>query len=266
MKKISIICICLVLLTSILTTNVKAVDEACQITLTANETTLKPGDIVTIDVQMSNIMKPSGIAQFYGILEYSNDIFEVIFDEDPELKQSLAGTEYENCEILYSGAKDTSSSIASPWCFLYVNVGGTSGIYATTEGDPQIATQVIGKIKLKVKDGVTSTTTKVSLTEMEAIDAETIANSGNTGNLQGYKVSDTNINLTIKGTSQDNIQNVNNNTDNTKNNQKTNVYQNDKKDDKPLPSTGIKDILPIIIILIVISIIAYIKYKKYQDI
>ena len=79
MKKRNVILLFFIVILIALTTNVMAEDEACKITMSADKTTVKSGDIVTVNLLMSNINKSTGIARFGGILEYPEDIFEIVY-------------------------------------------------------------------------------------------------------------------------------------------------------------------------------------------
>ena len=99
MKKRNVILLFFIVILIALTTNVMAEDEACKITMSADKTTVKSGDIVTVNLLMSNINKSTGIARFGGILEYPEDIFEIVYEEDEELKEALEETELAEYDI-----------------------------------------------------------------------------------------------------------------------------------------------------------------------
>ena len=111
MKKISIIIICSILFINILTMNVNAADEVCKASISSDKTELGKGDIVTINVLISNITNTAGIGQFSGILEYSDDVFELVTEEDESIKVDYP--EFANYSILYSGRQDSDTTIAS---------------------------------------------------------------------------------------------------------------------------------------------------------
>lgn len=270
-KTILFFILCIVLFT----TCVNAEDEACKITLSANKTTLKPGDEVTITLLMEDIAKSSGIVEFISALDFSEDVFDIIFEEDEELKADLGE---ENCEILYNGENDTDSSIKNPWYLIYIEQDGVVGIYGATGADPQVESQIVGKIKLRVKENVTTTGTTLSLLKTEVFDAE------NLDAQTGYTIADSEIKLQITGTSQSVTNpttntNTNSNTNNNRNsnsnsntnsngnsNTNRNKTQTENKANKDVPYAGIEDYAPFIILGIIISIMAYINYKKYKDI
>lgn len=265
MKKRNVILLFFIVILIALTTNVMAEDEACKITMSADKTTVKSGDIVTVNLLMSNINKSTGIARFGGILEYPEDIFEIVYEEDEELKEALEETELAEYDIsiLYNGKKDTDLTIKNPWYVLNVKENGGNLIMASTLADPQKSSQIVGRIKFKVKENVDETPAEILLTEMEALDAETIANNGE----NGFKVSESSIVLTVNGTSsseqpsnpptEKNVQVVQN---------IQNKPTNDNRANNDVPYTGIEDTIPVIFILAIISILAYINYRKYKNI
>lgn len=261
MKKAINIIIFFLLSIVILTTCVRAEDEACKISISADKTTLEAGDEVTITLLMSEVNKTSGISQILSILEYSDDIFEIIPVEDSELEANFAGTEFEGCEIIYSGGKDTDTTIKNPWYILYMENNGAKGIYGSTTADPQIETQIIGKIKLKVKENVQSTNTTIALVDTEVFDAETISNATSTEDLTGFKISDSKIDLQINGT-------IDTNTSTTENQSQAQNSQEQKenKAEQEIPYTGVEEFIPFIFIIIIVAIVLNLRYKKYKDI
>ncbi len=107
------------------TTSVKAESEACKITLSADKTSLKPGDEVTITLLMEDITKPTGIINLLSELELSQDIFEIQLVENEELSGEIEGL---GLDILYSGENDTDLSIKSPWNLFLLEEEGKYGI------------------------------------------------------------------------------------------------------------------------------------------
>lgn len=268
MRKRNVIFLFFIVILIALTTNVMAEDEACKITMSADKTTVKSGDIVTINLLMSDIKKTTGIAKFAGILEYSEDIFEIISEDDEGLKEELEGTELEGYDIsiLYNGEKDDDSTIKSPWYIFGVEGNGGSVIMAGTLSDPQKSSQIVGKIKFKVKENVDETPAEILLTEMQAFDADAIANNEE----NGFKVSESSIVLTVNGTSgSEQSSSTPTEKNQIKNVQVQNIQNkatNDNRANNDVPYTGIEDTIRVIFILAIISILAYINYRKYKNI
>lgn len=276
MRKIIKLIIYFLIFIVLFTTSVNAEEEACKITLSSDKTTLSAGEEVTLTLFMSNVSKESGIANFISVLNLSDDIFEIVLIEDEELSEALEGSEFEGCDILYSGYNDTDTTIKNPWYLLYLETEGSKGLYASTAADAQMEDQIVGKIKLKVKENVQATQTTISIVGTEVFDLEAILNSETTGDLVGYEIADSEIQLEIKGTSKDGASSVNNatqNNTNKSNNTKNNINktinnqnQVENKSKQDVPYTGIEDYIPFLFIIIIISVITYINYRKYKDI
>lgn len=118
--------------------------------------------------------------------------------------------------------------------------------------------QIVGKIKLKVKDNVTENTAKITLTEMQAFESL-----DNIDSLEDGEVTDATMNLTIK------VESENSNEENSNSNQENNNQKNKQEENKAksnVPYTGIEDIIPVVFIMAMITWFAYINYKKYKDI
>lgn len=265
MKKRNIVAICLFLIIMLFTTKVNAESEACKVSLSADKTTLEPGDIVTINILISNVTKTDGVALFCGELDFSSDIFELIFDEEDET--ILEDYEdFEGYSILYSGRNNDEET--NPWYVICAEESNIKAIIVSmdTAYSEEVTaigageSQVVGKIKLKVKDSAEGTTEKISLTNMEVYGENNI-NDTTTETPVGEEISDSTINLTIKGTEISTIQ-ENKSKENTEleNNSKENLANNN------VPYTGIEDTIPVIFILVIIALFTYINYKKYKNI
>lgn len=281
MKKLISITLCIIFFLSIFAPYANAENgenDACKITLSADKTTLKPGDEVTISVKISDITKSTGITQLISILDYSDSIFEPIFVKDNELQEILADTEFKDTPILYSGLTTAETSEDNPWYLLQLNSDGNKGLYASIIGDPQKKSQIIGKFKLKVKENATATTAKISLKDSEVYDAEGLSNPDNA---TSYPISNATLDLKINKTS---IDNTNSNTtkpsgsdknttpSNTNKNKNSNTApkqnntQTTNKADKDVPYTGSEDFIPVILIITIISIVSFKGYQKYKGV
>lgn len=282
MKKISIIICSIIFITTILTMNVNAADEVCKVSITPDETELEAGDTVTINVMMSNISNTAGIGQFSGILEYSEDVFELVTEEDESINADYP--ELTDYPILYSGRQDSDTTIENTWYMILVKKETQNGFVSSVDTKfsedvtpvKQGESQVVGKIKLKVKDNTTATTAKITLTEMKAFELEN--SSSTSGDLIGNSMADATVNLTIKETEENtetpdtseenntNEKNNNGNTSTVKQNNTQSQKQDDNKAKRNVPYAGMKDIVPILLIVLTISILSYFAYRKYKDI
>ena len=65
---IFLICMCLVSFSCYVRAEDEEDEDICKITLTADKTTVKPGDEVTITIKMSNITNEAGVTRFISEL------------------------------------------------------------------------------------------------------------------------------------------------------------------------------------------------------
>ncbi len=274
MKKRNIIIACLLFILILFTTKVNAAEEACKVSLSADKTTLGPGDTVTVSIKVSNVTKTDGISQFIGALDFPSDIFEVVFEEDDE---TLIADyeEYEGYSIIYSGRME--ETVTNPWYIIYAEEEGKQGFLAgidtkaleTVQPVKSGSTQTIGKIKLKVKDGAEGTTASLAFSDMEVFGPNDLSDT-TTDVPAGSKISDATINFTLTGMeSQQEQEPEDQNTGfetTTGTGTSTNKVNKDNKASNNVPYTGIEDTIPVIFILIVIATLAYINYRKYKNI
>lgn len=220
------------------TTSVKAESEACKITLSADKTSLKPGEEVTITLLMEEITNSAGIYELQTMLDFPEDVFEVQTFMDEQLGE----------ELVYNGGEDTDSSITNPW---YLMIEENVLVGATLNSQKQ--SQVVGRITLKVKEDAGSTIAKVKLAETLVFDE----------NGEEYQIADSNeISLQITAPSQ-----TTTNQNQTANKiQPQNKVQTENKATGEAPYTGVEDYIPFIFIGIIICVMAYINYKKYKNI
>lgn len=273
MKKIGITILCIILFMNVLTIKVNAATEPCKVSISADKTELKAGDTVTINVLVSNVTTTSSIGIFYGILNYSEDLLEIVPEEDESFIADYE--EYKEYPILYSGRQDEDSTTENPWYMLLAEENGEKGFIASldtefTENEEAIKqgdSQIIAKIKFKVKEDITKTSTaKISLTEIRAVESGDASD-----DLDEKEISDATMNLTVKVESENsNEEDSNSNSNSYSNsNKKDNNQKNKQEENKAksnVPYTGIEDVIPVIFILVIITLFAYINYKKYKDI
>ena len=269
----------------LLATCVKAEGNEYKITLSADKKTLKPGDEVTITILMENTAISNGIYSFVSNIEFSEDVFDIVTEEDlgdEEIKMLYDGTN--DPELIDSG---------NPWGVIMMNDGENKLLYAQSIGETPVkqgASQVIGRIKLKVKSNAMPTTGKLNLlsktvfdnlevledptnldsdagytitdSEQDAVQLQIVSSTGNTGNI-GNTGNTGNIGNTVNQTSKDDYQTIVNKQNNV---QTQNKVQTENKATGSAPYTGIEDYIPFIFIGIIISVMAYINYQKYKNI
>ena len=272
MKKIVKI-LALMLILMFFTTNiVNAADYPCKLSLSSSKTTFKPGDEITINISIADITLSEGINNITAIIDYPEEIFDVIYDESEEAEEQVAiyseSLESQgNVAMFYIGKNDTTSTKSNWNGLLYYDSTGKKGIMLTAN-ERQKSSQTIAKLKLKVKDNVPKTSAKISLESIVAYDANT----------NEKEVNNTSITFSIDGVQT--IQNAlgtsnlpnnhgsgnnNSNSNENKNAMQNNNIENDISD-KEAPNTGVEDYLPAFSIIIIIAIFSYINYRRYKDI
>lgn len=268
MKKRNIIIACLLFILILFTTKVNAAEEACKVSLSADKTTLGPGDTVTVSIKVSNVTKTDGISQFIGALDFPSDIFEVVFEEDDE---TLIADyeEYEGYSIIYSGRME--ETVTNPWYIIYAEEEGKQGFLAgidtkaleTVQPVKSGSTQTIGKIKLKVKDGAEGTTASLAFSDMEVFGPNDLSDT-TTDVPAGSKISDATVNFKLTGMEPQGEQDPVGKNPGSKGTE--NVTNKDNRAKNDTPYTGIEDTIPVIFILLIITTFAYINYRKYKNI
>ena len=250
--------------------SVSAADEVCKITMNADKSTLKPGDVVTVTLTASDIAIPEGIGTFLAEFKYNSNIFELVVEENEELKAAISQIEgmsgFEKSEVLYSGL-DNITTNSNPWYMLYFESSGEKAVFGSALTALK-NTQEIGKIKLKVKDGVTATTEKIEFGTIVVVDGLAL-DTNQSASAKEYTISGANVNLTIKPTSNSGsnqqIPQVSTNKEQNSNTSNNKVQTNNQATGEA-PNTGVEDYLPFVFIIITIGTFSYIKYKKYKDI
>lgn len=203
------------------------------IALTADSTTLKAGDTVTLSLKVDNINIQSGekgIGAYEGTIIYDSNIFE--------------------------GIKMNSNE---DWDTPTLNEGRFTSV--RSDGLCTSQTQEIASITLKVKDNATSVNTKIQIKDFEASNGEENISTENkeiTLKIEAKQAP----NEDNKGNTTDKDTNNGNNTKLDVDNKNTTINKNTSTQNK-LPYTGVSETLGIfIIILITAGIFSYIKYKR----
>ena len=270
MKKIVKMFLILIVLIFSFGVTVYAAEQACKITMNADKSTVKPGDTVTVTLTASDITAAEGIGMFLAEFKYNANIFELIVEENEELKAVSAQIEemfgFEKSEVIYSGLENITANL-NPWYLLCFESEGEKAIF----GSPLTAqkdTQEIGKIKFKVKEGVTETADTIELGTIIVYDG-LILDDTKKDSAKEYTISGNSVSLTIKPVSNSGgnqqIPQVNNSTNTNKEGTTQNSNTNNKTPTQA-PNTGVEDYLPFVFIIITIGTFSYIKYKKYKDI
>lgn len=232
MKKTVKLLIITILLLLLLPVTVKA--DSFNLNVTANKTSLKPGDTVEINLNLSNINAGElGINTLEAVLEYDSNVFE-------EVTQSSFSS-LNNWSITYNN-EDTENKGK----FLAVIV--VAGVKEN---------QDIGKITLKVKNGVKDTNTTVKIKNITSNNGQEL-----------IKENDKQVTFKV-GTPQQNTNNTQTNTPviNTGNTSSGITVQNENLSPSKLPQTGIGNYIFFICfgILIIVAAIGYGRYRKMNS-
>lgn len=270
MKKVVKMFLIFIMFLFVFTVSVNAANEACKITMTADKSTVKPGDTVTVTVTASDITIAEGIGTFLAEFKYNSNIFELVVEENEELKAAISQIEgmsgFEKSEVLYSGLENITTNL-NPWYMLYFESSGEKAVFGSALTALK-DTQEIGKIKFKVKDGVTATTEKIEFGTIVVADG-LVLDTNQSVSAKEYTISGNSVSLTIKPVSNSDgnqqIPQVNNST-NTNKEGTTQTNNTNNQAPTQAPNTGVEDYLPFAFIIITIGIFSYVKYKKYKDI
>ena len=270
MKKIIKIILLQLLITFLIISPVRAEELPCKISLSSSKTSLEPGDEITVSILMSNITVSEGIQYISAILDYSKDVFEIIYDEsdlaEDKLVELVEGEgDEDNVAMIYVGENDTTAT-GNKWdvALLYDEDTDSNGILAFSD-NKQTQTQTIAKIKFKVKSDAPKTDAEISLKEALVFSMD--------DDDEGMEIEGTSVSFTVNGKAAqaankpvNNINNIENKTENkVENNLKSNINNVDTAN-KGTPYTGIEDYIPAIIIIMSVAIVSYFNYKKYKDI
>lgn len=218
-------------------------------TATADNSNIKPGDTITVEFSISNIdVEGSGINTISAKLEYDENVFDQV------LSSSFAGEN--NWSITYNDEEGESEG----------------NFLAVIIEDGVDTDQVIGKLKLRVKDGIENTQTQVKITDI-------VTNDGSQ-EIEGQDQTLT-INVSKPVEPQDQNQNNNNNNNNgnnssnngnggiSSNSSNSSNKSSNNNSNKPLPSTG-EELSAIIIITIgvttIIGTITFICLKRMKEV
>lgn len=230
MKKISKILLIALFILAVCQATVKA--DSFKFNVKANKDSLKPGDTVEINLNLSDIDAGDlGINTLEATLGYDPDVFE-------EVTQSSFSA-VNNWSLTYN-SEDTENKGK----ILAVIV--TSGVKEN---------QDIGKITLKVKSNAKDTNTTVTLKNVASNNGQNLINE-----------TDKAITFKVVGGQTDSE----NNKPSTGNSSSGIIVQNNQNSGQSqgrLPQTGVENykIYAAIAILVVMSIIAYMGYKKMKE-
>lgn len=241
MKILSFLTIIVIMLAVILSnSSVFAEGESCTIKLSADSTTVKKGETITVTIKATNINAGTGIMGFAGELVYDSSDFDV--------------------EVTKTSQWSTPTCVAKD--------GSVTIQTQKSDLTPVTTDQELVKISLTAKSDATEDTKKIKLSNIE-MTMETTPNT--------FKVSDVTASIKVEGASTEVVNtntntniNINTNTNkntNTNNNAVVNINTNTNTNN--LPKSGIDGtesfiIVPILVCLFA-SIVFFIKYRKISE-
>ncbi len=254
MKKYFKVVILTLLFIALTIGNVSAADS-CKVTLSADRTNLKKGETTKVKISISGITDiDDGIIQIVGQLEYDQDIFEIIYENDPDLEEELGldeikdDYELDTLKIAYYNEDD--------WCILVGEVEGSDGaiLIGETVGDPVKTSQTIGSIQFKVKKD-TSSTENIILSSLSVIDPSA----------QDYELtSEPTAKIVISSVGSEDPEDPEEPVQNTQKPQ--NTQQENTSANEAAPYTGVKEVSPLIFAVAVIAIMGFAGVIRYKGI
>lgn len=205
---------------------VKAASYPFTFSVNPEKVNAKPGDTITVDLGMADIDQTGdGINAIQGDISYDENIFE-------------------NVEIVTAGNNWSVSLNQSADSSL-------KGRFVINNMSNQKNTQVVAKLKAKIKPGVTASTATIDLKNV-------ISSYGTTETAKTNKT----VTVNIQTSSQSNTNGNNSGSKNSTLTQKSSNAQNMAKNTN-LPKAGLSSWIGVgIVVAIICAIIGFIRYKK----
>ena len=224
-KMIATLIIAIMLLVSI-ALPVKAASYPFTFSVNPEKVNAKPGDTITVDLGMADIDQTGdGINAIQGDISYDENIFE-------------------NVEIVTAGNNWSVSLNQSADSSL-------KGRFVINNMSNQKNTQVVAKLKAKIKSGVTASTATIDLKNV-------FSSYGTTETAKTNKT----VTVNIQTSSQSNTNGNSSSSQNSTATQKSSNTQNTAKNTN-LPKAGLSSWIGVgIVVAIICAIIGFIRYKK----
>lgn len=205
---------------------VKAASYTFTFSVNPEKVNAKPGDTITVDLGMADIDQTGdGINAIQGDISYDENIFE-------------------NVEIVTAGNNWSVSLNQSADSSL-------KGRFVINNMSNQKNTQVVAKLKAKIKSGVTASTATIDLKNV-------FSSYGTTETAKTNKT----VTVNIQKSSQSNTNGNNSGSKNSTLTQKSSNAQNTAKNTN-LPKAGLSSWIGVgIVVAIICAIIEFIRYKK----
>ena len=230
----------IILITGVIFTNV-VYALSFKFKVTANKAEAKAGDEVIVSMEIEDIdMGELGINAIEGILDYDDNVLEVVTREDIQTQNNWSMTYNEEAGV-HEGNFLVSNIIAG-----VKNNQKIGEIKFKIRADAKVGTVTEIKFKnITSNDGGNLVTDSEKKVVIKIVEGNNIGNSNNAGN--NNNTSNTNTN-SIGST---------NNTNSSNSNSIKNISQN------KIPDTGASSVIKVAIVLtLILGVTAYIKYKK----
>ena len=243
-KKISLL-IALILFVACLTGVVNAETFTVKMSLTS-DSYLVPGDIVVVDLKVSEINAGDGINAMSGTLEYDKNVFDEVTQNNYEGKNEWTVFLYDKTSQIFTAIRSNDVALPSDVLTITLRVKDAAAVESTTITMKDITTSggeatgdiEVEDVKVTVKKKVETPTPEVNETVNEVVN-ET----------KNEIVNETKNEIAGGNTITNSIN--------------TNKVNNDASTGK-LPQTG--EGIEVVLGIAVISIIAIIAYSKYRNI
>ena len=251
-KKISLL-IALILFVACLTGVVNAETFTVKMSLTS-DSYLVPGDIVVVDLKVSEINAGDGINAMSGTLEYDKNVFDEVTQNNYEGKNEWTVFLYDKTSQIFTAIRSNDVALPSDVLTITLRVKDAAAVESTTITMKDITTSggeatgdiEVEDVKVTVKKKVETPTTEVNETVNEVVNETKNEIVNETKN---EIVNETKNEIAGGNTITNSIN--------------TNKVNNDASTGK-LPQTG--EGIEVALGIAVISIIAIIAYSKYRNI
>ena len=256
--------------------NTSLATEEVNIKLEMDKSVLNTGDEVTVSISATS-NATSDVMGLGGAIEFNKDMFEIVtidYDTAVEEADSIMSTILtEMKKQMDAQGKETKLiCVNEDWCITLVEEQGVSVFAAITIASPIKNSSTyteIGEIKFKVKGTESSSTEKISLTNIKATAGSDSSKSIDCPDALTQSIT---INLGAAGDMEGipSLDSGNDNDDSSNNDEKTGTSQatntNSQTANTSAPDAGAEDLIPFAIIILIAGLFGYIKYNKYRDI
>lgn len=247
--------------------------EEVTVKLEMDKAVLNTGDEATVTISATS-NATSDIMGLGGAIEFNKDVFELVtidYDTAVEEADSIMATILTEMkkQMEAQGKECKLICVNEDWCITLVEEQGISVFAAITISSPIKTSSTyteIGDIKFKVKGSGSSSTEKISLTNMKAT-----AGSDSSTSISASDVSTQSITVNAGGAGDmDDIPSLkpsNNNDNNDEKNETTqSTTTNSQTANTDAPDAGVEDLIPFAIIIMAVGLFGYVKYSKYRGI